>query len=109
MSSQETSLSQRSEIRTTRPSSEIEFEAAKQLLQHSRRGREGNGDTMALVAEQTTLPDFATNFGSSGEEQRHDGEQLELGQEEHDNSQNRQADANYALISNSPGLGQVCR
>ena len=107
MSSQEPPLSQTSETQTTRQSADFEYEAAEQLLQHSRRGREGNGDTVTLVAEQASLPEFATNFGSTSEEQKDDGGPQEQSQEEQNNSQDRQADANYAVIP--PALGQVCR
>ncbi len=107
MSSQEPPLSQTSETQTTRQSADFEYEAAEQLLQHSRRGREGNGDTVTLVAEHTSLPDFATNFGSTSEERKDDGGPQEQSQEEQNNSQDRQADANYAVIP--PALGQVCR
>ena len=107
MSSQQPSLSQISETQTTRQSADVEYEAAEQLLQHSRKGREGNGDTMTLVAEHTSLPDFVTNFGNTSEEQKGDGGPQEQSQEEQNSSQDRQADANYAVIP--PALGQVCR
>lgn len=107
MSSQEPSLSQMSETQTTRQSADFEYEAAEQLLQHSRRAREVNGDTMTLVAEHTSLPDFATNFGSTSDEQKGDGGLQEQSQDEQNSSQDRQADANYAVIP--PALGQVCR
>ena len=107
MSSQEPPLAPMSETQTTRHSADFEYEAAEQLLQHSRGRGEGNGDTVTLVAEHTSLPDFATNFGSTSEEHRDDGGPQEQSQEDPNNSLDRQADANYAVIP--PALGQVCR
>ena len=109
MSLQEPTLGQPPLNGTSKPSSDIEFEAAEQLLQHSRAGREANGDSMGLVAEHRSSSDFATNLRVVGEEQRSDNGQLEQGQDEQSPSQDRHADSHYAPISNPPALGQVCR
>ena len=109
MSLQEPSLPLHPQNGTSNPSSDIEFEAAEQLLQHSRAGREADGDSIGLVAEHRSPPDFATNFGGAGKEQKFDDGPLEQGQNEQSQSQDCQADAQYAPISNPPALGQVCR
>lgn len=88
--------------------SDVDFEAAEQLVQHSRRGRESNGDTTsgsALEPEAST-----TNFvGSSGDHGLGD-ELFENGNENGESHpQERHADAQYAPINNQPPLGQVCR
>ena len=109
MSLQAPSLPLHPQNGTSKPSSDIEFEAAEHLLQHYRAGRETNGGSMGLVAEHRSLPDLVTNFGGAGEEQKFDNGPLEQGQNEQSQSQDRQADAQYAPISNPPALGQVCR
>jgi len=110
MSQQEPHVSHQSQRYLSGHSSDIEFEAAEQLLQHSREAREGNGDSMAVVAEHRTLPDFATNFGMLNEDPGF-GDDLfdhrhELAQ---NSSQDRLADAQHCPIIDPPALGQVCR
>lgn len=88
--------------------SDVDFEAAEQLLQHSRRGWESNGDSMpgsALEPEGSTT-NFAELNGDGGlgdepiEDENGNGESP---------LQERHADAQYAPINNQPPLGQVCR
>ena len=106
---QEPTLSQQPQNGTPRPSSDAEFEAAEQLLQHSRAGREANGDDMGLVAEHRSLPDFSSSFTRAGEGHKFGGGQLEHAPDEQSPSQDRQVGAHYAPINNPPALGQVCR
>lgn len=87
---------------------DVDFEAAEQLLQHSRRGRESNGDSMfgsALESGAST-----TNFaGLSGDRGLGD-EPLDNGNEIGESHvQEQHAESQYAPINNQPLLGQVCR
>ena len=89
-------------------SSDVDFEAAEQLLQHSRSGRESNGDGMAGSALK---PEASIEFGgASGDRGVEDG-LLENGNENGESDlQERHADSQYAPpITNQPSLGQVCR
>lgn len=91
-------------------SSDIDFEAAEQLLQHSREAREGNGDSMAVATEHRTLPDFATNFGISDEDPRFgDGLFDHKRERAQTYSTDPQTDAQQFPIIEPPALGQVCR
>ena len=88
-------------------SSDVDFEAAEQLLQHSRRGRESNGDSMSGSALE---PEASLDFsGSSGDRGLGDGP-LENGNENGGSHlEERHEESQYAAISNQPPLGQVCR
>lgn len=88
-------------------SSDVDFEAAEQLLQHSRRGRESNGDGMAGSALK---PEASTDFGGTSEDRGLEDGLLENGNENGESDlQERHADSQYAPITNQPSLGQVCR
>lgn len=100
MGSQETSILHQQYDHFPGQSSDVDFEAAEQLLQHSRMGRESNGDNMS---GSTLEPEAHQKLpGSSGEqgleegsfENRNDNGESHL-QERHGDSQ--------------PPLGQVCR
>ncbi len=88
-------------------SSDVDFEAAEQLLQHSRRGRESNGDsTSGSVIE----PEISLNFSGSSEDPGLGDAPLENGNENGEpHLQERHAESQYAPINNQPPLGQVCR
>ena len=88
-------------------SSDVDFEAAEQLLQHSRRGRESNGDSMP---ESALEPEASINLpGRSADQVLEDGH-LENGNENAESHlQERLEESQYAPMSNQPPLGQVCR
>lgn len=88
-------------------SSNVEFEAAEQLLQHARMGRESNGDS---VSGSGLDPEASIDFpGSSGDRGLGDGP-LDSGNENTDSHQHeRHEESQYSPISNQPPLGQVCR
>ena len=107
MGSQETSILQQ-QYTNFSAQSDVDFEAAEQLLQHSRRGREGHGDgtsTSAMDLEAST-----TNETRSGGDRGLEDESLENGSENGDfHLQEPLADSQYAPINNQLLLGQVCR
>lgn len=107
MGPQDTSILQQQYHHFPRQSSDVDFEAAEQLLQHSRRGRESNGDSMSSSAVE---PEASTNFaGSNGDRGLGDGP-FENGNENGESHlQERHADAQYAPINNQPPQGQACR
>lgn len=107
MGPQDSSIPQQQYDQFQRQSSVVDFEAAEQLLQHSRSGRESNGETMSgsgLEQEaSTTFP------GSPGDRTLGDGP-FENGNENGGSYlQERHAESQYAPINNQPPLGQVCR
>ena len=107
MGSQETSILQQ-QYPNCPTQSDVDFEAAEQLLQHSRRGREGNGD--AVSASAIDLEASTTNYARSGGDRGLEDDPLENGSENGDfHLQDRLADSQYAPINNQPLLGQVCR
>ena len=88
-------------------SSDVDFEAAEQLLQHSRSGRESNGDSMAGSASK---PEASTDFGGTSRNPGLENGLLENGNENEESElQEPHADSHYAPITNEPSLGQVCR
>ena len=107
MGPQDTSILHQQYHQFPTQSSDVDFEAAEQLLQHSRSGRESNGESMsgsALEPEAST-----TFFRSSGDRGLGDGH-FEIGYENGESHlQERHADSQYAPINNQPPLGQVCR
>ena len=107
MGSQETSILQQ-QYPNFAAQSDVDFEAAEQLLQHSRRGREGNGD--GISASAMDLEASTSNDARSGADRGLEDESLENGSENGDfHLQERLADSQYAPINNQPLLGQVCR
>lgn len=107
MGPQDTSVLQEQYHRFPGRSSDVDFEAAEQLLQHSRRGRESNGDSISSSAVE---PEVSTNSaGSNGERGLGNGP-FENGNENGESHlQERHADAQYAPINNPPPQGQACR
>ena len=107
MGPQDSSIPQQQYDQLQRQSSVVDFEAAEQLLQHSRSGRESNGESMSgLGLEQEASTTFP---GSPGHRTLGDGP-LENGNENGGSHlQERHAEAQYAPINNQPPLGQVCR
>ena len=90
-------------------SSDVDFEAAEQLLQHSRRGRESNGESMPGSALE---PETIMDLPESGGDREIEDEFVENGNEhEHGGSgvQERRDESQYAPINNQPPLGQICR
>ena len=105
MGSQDTSILHQQYHHFPTQSSDVDFEAAEQLLQHSRRGRESNGDGMPGSALQ---PEASTNPSGPSEDQG--AEELENGNETVESHlEERAADSQYAPINNQPPLGQICR
>ena len=88
-------------------SSDVDFEAAEQLLQHSRRGRESNGDS---ISGSTLDPEASIDFhGPSGDRGLGDGS-LDSGNENAESHlHERHEESQYSPISNQAPLGQVCR
>lgn len=81
-----------------------DFEVAHSLLQHSRGGREVDGDRMPIATDNHTSNSIRLTERSTT------GAGLISGQgDRRSNSQERQADAQYDPISNQNALGQVCR
>ena len=107
MGPQDTSVLHQQYDQFQRQSSDVDFEAAEQLLQHSRSGRESNGESMSGTVLE---PEASTTFpGSSGDRTSGDGP-FENGNEHGESHlQGRHADSQYAPINNQPPLGQVCR
>ena len=107
MGPQDTSILNQQYHNFPRQSSDVDFEAAEQLLQHSRRGRETNGDGMSASALE---PEVSVDFsGSRGSRALGDGP-LENGNENGESHlQDRHAESQYPPINNQPPLGQVCR
>lgn len=88
-------------------SSDVDFEAAEQLLQHSRSGRESNGDSQSGSALK---PEASTEFGAVNGNQGLEDGLFENGNENGESEpQEPHADLQYASITNEPSLGQVCR
>ena len=89
-------------------SSEVDYEAAEQLLQHSRRGRESNGDGMpGSTLDPESLIDLSG--GSKRDRGLGDGPAEDRTEDPESHLQERHEESQYAPISNQPGLGQVCR
>ena len=108
MGPQDSSLLHRPYHNFSGQSSELDFEAAEQLLQHSRRGRESNGDGMsgsALDPESLVDPPGVSR-GDSG---IGDGPPEDGVEDPESHLQERHEESQYAPISNQPPLGQVCR
>ena len=107
MGPQDTSILPQQYHHFSRQSSDVDFEAAEQLLQHSRSGRESHGDN---ISGSGLVPDPSTEFsGSSGDRELRDGP-FENGDESGGTHlHERHADSQCAPISNQPSLGQVCR
>ena len=107
MAPQETSLLHQQYHKFQGQSSEVDFEAAEQLLQHSRRGRESNGDS---IPDSALEPEASTDFpGSNGDRGLPEGA-LENGNDRAESPlQERHEESQYAPISNQPPLGQSCR
>ena len=107
MGSQDTSILNQQYHNFPRQSSDVDFEAAEQLLQHSRIGRESNGDGMSASALE---PEASVDLsGSSGDRGSGDGP-LDNGNENGESHlQDRHAESQYPPINNPPPLGQVCR
>lgn len=103
MGPQDTSTLRQQSHRFPAESSDVDFEAAEQLLQHSRKGRESNGDNVSGSALE---PEASTNLVGSSQDQGLGD--LENGNENRE-SQERHTDSQYAPINNQPPLGQVCR
>lgn len=107
MGSQETSILHQQYDHFPGQSSDVDFEAAEQLLQHSRMGRESNGDNMAGSALE---PEACKKYpGSSGDQGLEDGSFENRNENGESHPQERHADSQYAPINNQPPLGQVCR
>lgn len=106
MGSQETSILHQQYDHFPGQSSDVDFEAAEQLLQHSRMGRESNGDNMAGSALE---PEACKKYpGSSGDQGLEDGSFENRNENGESHPQERHADSQYAPINNQPPLGQVC-
>ncbi len=101
MASQEHHLRQHSPHNTPG----ADFEVAESLPQHSRGGCEANGDAMPIATEEysTESPNLneGVRVGDGTSEHGQGGRQS--------NSQEPQAESQYAPISNPPAFGQVCR
>lgn len=106
MGSEDTSILHQ-QYQISSQSSDVDFEAAEQLLQHSRSGRESNGDS---TAGSTLKPEASTEFGgTSGDRGLEDGLFENGNENEESDLQEPHADSQYAPITNQPSLGQVCR
>ena len=88
-------------------SSEVDFEAAEQLLQHSRKGRERNGDSVPGLAVE---PETSEEISAPSDAQEPGEAPLENGKEKGDSHlQDRHAESQYPPINSQPPLGQICR
>ena len=107
MGPQDTSILHQQYHHFSGPSSDVDFEAAEQLLQHSRKGRDSNGEAMVgPPLESETSIEFS---GSTGDQVL--GERpLDNGYENGEHRlQDRHAESQYAPMHNQPPMGQVCR
>lgn len=106
MGSQDTSILHQQYHNFPGQSSDVDFEAAEQLLQHSRRARESNGDAMSGSALE---PEASIDFPGSSEDRGLGDGPLENGNENGESQQQSHAESQYAPINNQPPSGQVCR
>ena len=105
MTSQDNMLVQDAHHHSTGRTSGADFEMAESLLQHPRGGQEANGDGMAVNTE-----DLSTHFTNANEDLRVADNTPEHEQgDRYSSSQERQSDSHYAIISNPPAFGQICR
>ncbi|KAL6719274.1 GATA type transcriptional activator of nitrogen-regulated proteins [Lecanora helva] len=107
MASQDQTLVQESQYQSTSRMAGAAFEVAESLLRQSRRGQEVNGNDTPSAVDNLDKQASNTN----------DVLKLSEGTPEHDQSdrrqssqerEERQADAQYAIISNPPAFGQIC-
>ena len=87
------------------PTSGVDFEVAKSLLQHSRIARDAIGDGPISMAE--SKPGNATSPSDDPKTMEVASESEQEGR--HTNSQERQTSIQCAPISNPAPLGQACR
>lgn len=108
MAPEETSLLHQQYHKLPGQSSEVDFEAAEQLLQHARRGRESNGDS---IPDSALEPEASTDLpGANGDRGGLEDGALENGNDNAESPpQERHEESQYAPISNQPPLGQICR
>lgn len=92
-------------------SSEIEYDIAQQLIQHSQGGRDGSGESMvASSLERRSSMDFIVAATSPKEDYRVTDKKFP---DRHDvrrtPSQERPPESHYAPINIPPASGQMCR
>ena len=105
MASQDNMLVQGAHHQSPGPASGADYEMVASLLQHSRGGQEVNGDSVAV-----NTGDLGGHFANASEDLRvgDTTPEHEHGDRQ-SSSQERQSDSQYAIISNPPAFGQICR
>lgn len=111
MATQNSAVLQQQHHHFSRQSSSVDFEAAEQLLQHSRRARESNGEVMdGSFVDHKSPSEITTAFADSRDDQSFGVETSERIDDIGDSRQEaRHADAPYDLLNIQTVLGQVCR
>lgn len=95
----------------SRPSSEVDYEIAHQLIQQSQGRGDGSGTSMVSSNEERRPSvDFIVGTSSPKEEYRPAGNHFQQRQDvRRTPSQERPPEAQYAPISIPPATGQLCR
>ena len=96
---------------TSIQSSEVEYEIAQQLVQHSQGDRDGSGEIMVGSSqERRPSTDFVVAATSPKEDYRATDKKLPDGYDvRRTPSQERPPESHYAPISIPPASGQMCR